>query len=698
MDFFDNVKKIADAANQNTESAASAASSAPGKPAPESPEALKTRIAEAERLLAAEKEKVMLANLKQSQAKAVEAQVEYSIKDIQQKVQRDRRERELEDERTELRGKLKSLEDKLVSERETWVHILKTNLQAQPAAPVLQTAETPAPAKPAAPDFENLIIDRLNAMEKRWSQEQQLLRRELHERVVRPTPPESPRLAKLQEEYHRALTEKTVLAQELASVKDTVAKLSNQGSYLDQISTVVLTLRDAVSTLSLQSGATLDFARNAAQKEEEYTRAKDQLKKLSAVQAQHEQTLQQRDENIKILNADKLRAVQELLKLKQGLTQIRAVNSALERELNRVEAEKQAMQASAKQQASLIERLKQDMADNETKYLNDVNELTRKWEEQKIEMSDLTAQLSKIQAGHEQKVEELNSLLKEQAASYQARIERLEALQKTSEEKLCQVEEERRQLQERCDLLISENETFKKERGAFETDKTRLETDLARLTSEKEALSAHITKLTTHGRQLYMQKQQLDVAVHMLQSKARENMAAIASLNREMSDLNKRNLTLAAEMTAKEAAAAARQAQLQTEAERQQAQLKAEAEARQTQLKTEAEARAAQIQAEAEARQAQLKAQLAEETARQAAELARTKEEMTRRQEQLAKAHQEAETSLKEMLSHETAVSAGLTKKLDRLEIAALDFTSRLKWMITGKPPAEEETRNNEQK
>ncbi len=126
-----------------------------------------------------------MANLKQTQAQAVEAQVEFSLKDIQQKVQRDRRERELEDERAELRTKLKSLEEKLINERETWVHILRNNLQAQPAP-------QPAPVQYESPrvrEFETTIIDRLNAMEQRWAQEQQLLRREIAERTAaRPAP------------------------------------------------------------------------------------------------------------------------------------------------------------------------------------------------------------------------------------------------------------------------------------------------------------------------------------------------------------------------------------------------------------------------------------------------------------------------------------------------------------------------------
>ncbi|MDD4005447.1 MAG: hypothetical protein PHW69_09660 [Elusimicrobiaceae bacterium] len=590
----------------------------------ETPDELKARLDETERKLAAEKEKVMLANLKQSQAQVVEAQVEYSLKDIQQKVQRDRRERELDDERTELRGKLKSLEEKLVTERETWVHILKTNLQP-PAPPSAQP-------KPEAhsPNFESTIIDRLNAMEQRWAQEQQLLRRELRERPAPAAAPAEDRLSRLEAEYRRALTEKNILVQELANLKTAVSKMTNQGSYLDQISTVVLTLRDAVSTLSLQSGATLDFARNAAQKEEEFARAKDQIKKLAAAHAESEQNVKQRDGHIETLKADKLRAVQELLKLKQSLSQIRAVNSALERELTRVEAEKQAVQRSAAEQATFIGRLKKDMADNEARYLSEVSELTRKWEEQKIEMSDLTAELGRMQARHEEKVSELNALLREQAASYQARINHLELLQKTSEEKLKLVERERRELQERCDGLAAEKRTVERERNDLELDKSRLESDkrsmereMIRLQSEKEALSAHINKLTTHGRLLFEHKQQLDAAVAELQRKSRENMASIASLNTEVSELNRRNESLKQEMTAKQA-----------------------------------------------------------ETARQQAELTR--------------AHKEAETSLKEMLSHETAVSAALSKKIERLENATRDFAGRLKWAITGKPPRENENDGND--
>ncbi|OGR88648.1 MAG: hypothetical protein A3J74_05430 [Elusimicrobia bacterium RIFCSPHIGHO2_02_FULL_57_9] len=131
------------------------AAARPNEPSPEKLE-YERKFAEIEKRLADEHEKLLLANLKSQEESATAARVEVSIKELQEKLRRDRREQEQEEARHKLEAKLQEMEERLAQERETWVATLRNQMQ------VRESQEK---------EVENHLALRIQEMERRWLDE-----------------------------------------------------------------------------------------------------------------------------------------------------------------------------------------------------------------------------------------------------------------------------------------------------------------------------------------------------------------------------------------------------------------------------------------------------------------------------------------------------------------------------------------------
>jgi chromosome segregation ATPase len=84
-----------------------------------------------EKRLQEEREKLLIANLKTQEEAAASARVEVSIKELQDKLRRERRDQEHEESRSKLEAKLQEMEQRLAQERETWVTTLRGQMQGR---------------------------------------------------------------------------------------------------------------------------------------------------------------------------------------------------------------------------------------------------------------------------------------------------------------------------------------------------------------------------------------------------------------------------------------------------------------------------------------------------------------------------------------------------------------------------------------
>lgn len=128
---------------------------------------MEQQIAELEKKLLEEREKVLLASLRSKEEEAVSAKVETSIKEIQDKLRREKREQELDDSRRKAEARALDLERRMAEEREAWVATLKTQMGQRDQV---------------TQEMEMHFSARLKDLEYRWSQEKAGLESALRER------------------------------------------------------------------------------------------------------------------------------------------------------------------------------------------------------------------------------------------------------------------------------------------------------------------------------------------------------------------------------------------------------------------------------------------------------------------------------------------------------------------------------------
>lgn len=114
------------------------------------------KLAELERRLQQEREKLLVTQLKSQEEQATSAKVEVSLRELQDRLRRDRREQDQEEARVKLEKKAAELEARLAQERETWVATLKNQLSSRDSQ---------------EKEIETHFASRLQETERRWLEE-----------------------------------------------------------------------------------------------------------------------------------------------------------------------------------------------------------------------------------------------------------------------------------------------------------------------------------------------------------------------------------------------------------------------------------------------------------------------------------------------------------------------------------------------
>ena len=424
---------------------------------------LEKKIVEMEKLVSQEKEKALLAVLKNQQDEALSSKVESSLKDIQDKLRRDRHEQEVQEERLSLKSKVKDLETRLVTERETWMQTLKGQIQER---------ET------QSKDVEGHFIYRLQEMERRWLEEKAQWARTISQKEdeLRAVKFNADKLRETEDEFRRASMEKEMQAREIAKLKDEVAKIDREKasieSYIKNIpererefgdikaENAILRVREDKA----HSDAKLleDRFRFEAEKfQKEIGRLQTEIGTISdrknsekdeeirKVKAQYEFTLHDKEKTLADVSGEKVRALAELVKMKGFVSRVQAINAVLEKERQGLRLEKMQM---AQAMASNIEDVKRYKAETElmrSTHQSEIEGLMKRYqaEIQKFK-DDYGAQhsaenaqkLADMQRRHQ---EETAAAAKKSQEELQAAVKRgeaeLQAAEKRSQEELARV-------------------------------------------------------------------------------------------------------------------------------------------------------------------------------------------------------------------------------------------------------------------
>lgn len=341
------------------------------------------RIAELEKKLMEEKEKVLLASLRSKEEEAVSAKVETSIKEIQDKLRREKREQELDENRRKAESRALELERRMAEEREAWVSTLKTQLSQRDQA---------------TQEMEGHFSTRLKDLEYRWAQEKTTL-----ENAIRDKDAEMARLRhemQLKSEQEKSFWEDRIksvsgerdkLERELERAKDRLVQERDQ-----------MTLeRQALRDQQMRSENALKLAEDQ-HRGEKGVLLREHEAALSLVR---QQAIIEKDAFDRQVNTQTSQLQSQLRELAEKTSKI----AALEQELSTLRAamvQKEALVVEFRQRANQIGGL---------------TEAERKQFE--VEIKDLSSQLSHVRSAHHEEVQRVQSEADARMKTLQARLD-----------------------------------------------------------------------------------------------------------------------------------------------------------------------------------------------------------------------------------------------------------------------------------
>ncbi|MCM2266442.1 MAG: hypothetical protein NDI60_01560 [Elusimicrobiales bacterium] len=335
---------------------------------------LEKKISEMEKTLSQEKEKALLATLKNQQDEALSSRVESSLKDIQEKMRRDRRDHEVEEERLGLKSKIKELETRLAQERETWMQTLKN-----------QMAERETQGK----DVEGHFIYRLQEMERRWLDEKAQWQKEIasREAVIGQLKYADTKLRETEDEFRKVSMEKSMLERDVSKMRDEVARAEREKASIESYIKVIpekerelAELKADNIQLRAREAAVIGEAKLREEKnnfeieklQKEMGRLQAEIGSLSdrknaekneelrQLQNRFEVQLQEKDKVLADVSGEKVRALSELMKMKGFISRVQAINAVLDKERGQLRLEKMQLAQNMAAQMEEIKRLKSE--------------------------------------------------------------------------------------------------------------------------------------------------------------------------------------------------------------------------------------------------------------------------------------------------------------------------------------------------
>ncbi|OGS51526.1 MAG: hypothetical protein A3J79_04470 [Elusimicrobia bacterium RIFOXYB2_FULL_62_6] len=423
---------------------------------------LEKKISDMEHLLSQEKEKALLATLKSQQDEVLSSKVESSLKDIQDKLRRDRHEQEVAEERMGLKAKIKELETRLVQERETWMQTLRGQMQERESS---------------SKDVENHFVYRLQEMERRWLEEKAQWQKSFvqKEEEVRSLKNSAERLREVQDELRLTGLDKIMLEKEIGRYKDEMARVERDRANADQYmrslpekERELANLRAEVTMAKMrEERANSDFRAREEKTLADMSRLQREIgaiadrknaekdEELQKLQARYEAMLHEKENAVAQVSGEKIRAISELVKIKGFIGRVQAVNAALDKERSALRTEKMQMAQSMAAGIEETKKIKQELEHLKASRQADMDELAKK-HQARIEQiketyaADVTKTYSEklARAGAESQEEKLALIKKyqdEMAAMAGAHQQELARLARTGQEEFARTAKARQE-------------------------------------------------------------------------------------------------------------------------------------------------------------------------------------------------------------------------------------------------------------
>jgi chromosome segregation ATPase len=387
---------------------------------------LEKRLADMERQVQQEREKALLASLKSQEEATLSARVETSLKEVQDKLRRDRHEQEILESKSKLESHAAELENKLAQERETWVQTLKNQMRQRD----VQEKEVETQFTLRLQDMERRILDEKAVWQKNLLSKEEELRvaksgvEKLQEQLgaVRAD------LVERQSAQKAAEMENRTLLRDIEDFKRRHQDLLTEKAQLEAQSRAAIDVeKDLIATkgeLQLargQSSTQIDRLEKELQASkmalwEREQRVMAETERLTReVHTIAERVKQEKEVEIRALRQQAEASIKTAEDKRAGaeaaLTRLQAVTTALEKELSQVKLERSQWAQVSQAQGQEIARLRKETAKLAERYHAEMAERDRRWQAREKE---LRAQLEMTAGPWMRKVEEAQAALKSQ--------------------------------------------------------------------------------------------------------------------------------------------------------------------------------------------------------------------------------------------------------------------------------------------
>ncbi|UPT73160.1 MAG: flagellar FlbD family protein [Elusimicrobiota bacterium] len=381
-----------------------------------------TKLEQLEKKVSEEREKSLLAQMRSREDDVTAAKVEVSLKELQDRLRRDRADQEAADVKLKLERKAQELEARLAQERETWVTTLKSQLAARES----QDKEV-----------ETHFAMRLQEMERRWLEEKAqwqkaALAKDDEVRTLRAL---AEKLRGADAELTKAVAERKILDERLTEVlqerAEAVARLqsaSDREKESIQLRADLTLTRQQAALVQERLERDLAALRHSSREREE--RLMSDQERLQRDLASIKQRLEgEHEANLRRAQAEhgaelvKHRDAAE--KATSELTRLRAVASALERQGAAARAQLDEMRRQAVSWEKTQERYKAEFVVLQRKWVEREKEVRAEATQSSLQMVEAEKTRLRVQAQDElnQRAAKIADQLRQEAEHDAKRLE-----------------------------------------------------------------------------------------------------------------------------------------------------------------------------------------------------------------------------------------------------------------------------------
>ena len=336
-------------------------------------------------------------------------------------------------------------------------------------------------------------------------------------------------IQELEERFEASASQNQMILSELARTREAMARQKDRDAFLEHISRTIANLKASVENLSR-----VRQERPLSYPEPDVQRGFDSV---PASETPHTAIYHYRPENYRAAQEEKARLEREekeriISSLHQKASQLKAVNSALDREIKKVQQEKMEALKKSAEQAKEILSLRDQLTEAEERFKS----------------FDFEGRIISIRQEYQQKVDSLETQLKEISDTCMKQVEEIESL-RAENVKLHKAAQEKEAALKLLEAKEAELQALKEQMAALESDHSRgaqeqliaFTEKLQSLQNQRDELSVQFESARQELEAVRQEKELLEKNFKELVDKINANDAVIEELKQKIAVLGRQN-------------------------------------------------------------------------------------------------------------------------------------------------------------